>query len=110
MKNTEIAFCSFKQYLSLGIYMDINRYTLEVMKIQLKYFVFFPSTWRIKLLIPQKLKFFWQLQTTFHMLRAYVLYLDIGRDDDDDYDDGEPSNEDKITISNLMMKSMQASN
>ena len=35
----------------------------------------------------------------FHMLGTYVMYLDIGRDDDDDYDDGECSNED--TINNL---------
>ena len=41
MKNTEIAFYSFKPYLSLDIYMDIYRCTLEVMKIHLKYFVFF---------------------------------------------------------------------
>ena len=74
MKNTEIAFCPFKQYLSLDIYMDINRCTSEVMKIQLKYFVFFPSTWSVKLL------------------------------------DGEPSDEDKITVNNIMMKNMQASN
>ena len=74
MKNTEIVFCSFKQYLSLDIYIDINPCTSEVMKIQLKYFAFFPSTWRIKLL------------------------------------GGEPSEEDKITISNMMMKNMQASN
>ena len=32
--------------------------------------------------------FFWQFQVTFHM------YLDIGRDDDNDYDDGESSDED----------------
>ena len=30
----------------------------------------------------------------FHMFGTYVMYLDIGRDDDDDYDDGEYSNED----------------
>ena len=41
MKTTEMAFCSFKQYLSLDIYMDINCCTSEVMKIHLKYFVFF---------------------------------------------------------------------
>ena len=28
------------------------------------------------------------------MFRTYVMYLDIGRDDDDDYDDRESSNED----------------
>ena len=33
--------------------------------------------------------FFWQFQVTFHMYGTYVIYLDIGRDDYDDYDDGE---------------------
>ena len=42
MKNTEIAFYSFKPYLSLGIDMDIYRCISEVTKIHLKYFVFFP--------------------------------------------------------------------
>ena len=28
------------------------------------------------------------------MFGTYVMYLDIARDDDDDYDDGESSNED----------------
>ena len=32
--------------------------------------------------------FFWEFQTTFHV------YLDIGRDDHDDYDDGESSDRD----------------
>ena len=40
------------------------------------------------------------------MLHTYVMYLNTGRDDDDDYDDGEPSDEDKITMSNMMMKNM----
>ena len=30
----------------------------------------------------------------FHMFGTYVMYLDIERDDDEDYDDGESSNED----------------
>ena len=29
-----------------------------------------------------------------YMFGTYVMYLDIGRDDDDDYDDGESCNED----------------
>ena len=33
MKNTEIAFYSFKQYLSIDIYMDIYRCISEVMEI-----------------------------------------------------------------------------
>ena len=35
-----------------------------------------------------------QFPVMFHMFGTYVMYLDIGRDDDDDYDDGESSNED----------------
>ena len=106
MKTTEIAFCSFKQYLSLDIYMDINPCTSEVMKIQFKYFVFFPSTWRIKLLIPQNPRqLFWQVQVSFYILRAYAMHLEIGRNDDHD-NDGEPSDKDKITMSNMMMKNM----
>ena len=50
MKNTEIVFHSFKQYLLIDIYMDIYRCTSEVMEIDLKYFVFFPCSWKIKLL------------------------------------------------------------
>ena len=50
MKNSEIAFYSFKQYLSIDIYMDIYCCTSKVMEFPLKYFVFFPSSWRIKLL------------------------------------------------------------
>ena len=30
----------------------------------------------------------------FHMFGIYAMYLDMGRDDDDDYDDREASNED----------------
>ena len=41
MKNTEIAFYSFKQYLSIDIYMNIYRCTSGVMEIHLKNFVFF---------------------------------------------------------------------
>ena len=66
MNNTEIPFCSCKEYLSLDINMDINSCTSEVMKIQLKYFVCFPSTWRIKLLIAQKPKLFCQFQVTYY--------------------------------------------
>ena len=90
MKNTD-----FKQYLSIDIYMDIYRCTSEVMEIYLKYFVFFPCFWRIKLLNNLKNQsFFWQFQVMFHMFGTYAMYLDIERDDDDDYDDGESSNED----------------
>ena len=40
MKNTEIVFHSFKQYLLIDIYLDIYRCISEVMEIDLKYFVF----------------------------------------------------------------------
>ena len=53
------------------------------MEIQLKYLIFFPCIWRIKLLNTSKTK-----ALTFHM------WLDIGRDNNDDYDDGELSYED----------------
>ena len=105
MKTTEIAFCSFKQYLSLDIYMDINRCTSEVMKIQLKYLVFFSIYLRDKAFNTSKSRAFWQVQVSSHMLRAYVMHLETGRNDDDD-NDGEPSDKDKITMSNMMMKNM----
>ena len=50
MKSTEIAFYSFKQILSIDIFMHIYRCTSEVMEIHLNYFVFFLCFWRIKLL------------------------------------------------------------
>ena len=50
MNNTEIVFYSVKLHLSIDIYMNICRYTSKVMEIHLKYFVFFPCSWRIKLL------------------------------------------------------------
>ena len=37
---------------------------------------------------PQKPKLSWQFQAMFLMLGTYVVYLDIGRDDNDDYDEG----------------------
>ena len=97
MKNTEIAFYPFKQYLSIDIYMDIYRCTSEVMENHVKYFVFFPCFWRTKLLNHLKNEiFFWQFQEMLDMFVTYVMYLNIGRDDDD-YDDGESSNEDYYT-------------
>ena len=70
MKNTEIAFYSFKQYLSLDTYMDIYRCT---------YFASFPCSCRIKLWNTSKPKLFWQLRVKSQMLGAYVTYLDIGK-------------------------------
>ena len=49
----------------------------------------------------QKRKIFWQFQVTFYMLGTYVMYLDIGKDDDYYYDDGQSSDED--TMSHLQI-------
>ena len=82
MKNTENAFSSIKQFGYLSLHIWGNWDSVEVFRL-------FPCTWRIKLLNNSKTKaFFWQLQVTFHM------YLDIGRDNGDDYDDGKSSDED----------------
>ena len=43
---------------------------------------------------PQKPKLFWLFQVMFNMFGTYIMYLDIGKNDDDDYDGGESSNED----------------
>ena len=51
MKNTENVFLLLNS-------LDIYRCTSEVIEIQLKYFVFFPFTWRIKLLNISKIKAF----------------------------------------------------
>ena len=60
------------------------------MEVQLKYFLFLPWTWKIKPLNTLKPKAFFLAisSVTFHM------WLVIGRDDDDDYNDGESSDED----------------
>ena len=82
MNNTEFAFNSFIQFGYLLLHIGSDGAAAEV-------FVFFPCTWRIKLLNNSKTKaFFWQFQITFH------IYLDIGRDNDDDYDDGESNGKD----------------
>ena len=49
MKNTEIAY-SFKQYLSIDIYMDIYPCTSKVMEIHLKYFISLRCSWKVNLL------------------------------------------------------------
>ena len=60
--------------------MDIYCCTSEVMEIHLKYFIFFPCFWRIKLLNNLKNQnFFWQFQVIFHMFGTYVMYLNIGK-------------------------------
>ena len=43
---------------------------------------------------PQKPKLFWQFQVMFHTFRTYVMYLEIGIDNEDCYDDGESNKED----------------
>ena len=48
---------------------------------------------------PKNQSYFWQFQVKFH------IYVDIGQDDEDDYDDGNLAT--KITVSNMMMKSMR---
>ena len=94
MKNTEIVFYSFKQYILIDIHMDMYRCTSEKMEIHMKYFVFFLCSWRLKLKYSQNPKLFWQFQVVFHMFVTYVMYLDFGIDDKDNYDDGESCNED----------------
>ena len=64
------------------------------MKIQLKYFVFFPCTGKLKLLNTSKTKVFLAVSSNVLLLGTYIIYLDIWRDDYDDYDDGESSDED----------------
>ena len=74
----------------MGYHLACRHVISTHIKIQSKYFVLFPCTWRIKLLNTPKTKAsFWQFDVTFH------LYLDIRGDiDDDDDDDGESSDED----------------
>ena len=75
MKNAENTFSSFKQFWYLSAHMGGNGDLIEVFCLFSKY---------LKDKAFKNLKnqiFFWQFQVTFHM------YLDIRRDDDDDYDD-----------------------
>ena len=78
MKNTEIGFYSFKQYLSLDVYTDTYRCTSEVMEIQLKYFVFFPCTLKLKLLNTSKTKVFLVISSNVSYIR-HICYLPIHR-------------------------------
>ena len=94
LKDRSLTWRALKLLFVLLNNLDIYRCTTEVMEIQLNYFIFLYmikllNVWIIKLLNVSKTKaFFWQFQVTFHM------YLNIGRDDDDDYDNGESSDED----------------
>ena len=86
-KNTEIAFYSFKQYLSMDFHIDTYRCTTKEMEIYLKHFIFFHVPEQKSFQRSSKTKAFLVFQVMFHMLDTYAMYLDIGRDDDDDYDD-----------------------
>ena len=81
MKNTEIAFYSFEQFGYSSLNIGGNGDSVEV-------FDLFSMQLRDKAFNYLKNLFFWQFQVTFPM------YLNIGRNDDDDYDDGESSYED----------------
>ena len=82
MKNTEIAYYSFKQFGYLSMHIGGNGNSVEVFCLSSIYL-------KDKAFKYLKSKtFFWQFQVTFHV------YLDIGRDDDDGCDDRESSDED----------------
>ena len=82
MKNTETAFYPFKQFEYLSLHIVGNGASVEVFRL----FSMYLKDKAFKCLKNQS--FFWRFQITFH------IYLDIGRDDHDDYDDGESSNKD----------------
>ena len=78
MKSAENDFSAFKQLGYLSLHIGGNGDSVEV-------FCLFSMYLKDKAFKDLKnQRFFWQFQVTFHM------YLDIiGRDDDDDYDDGD---------------------
>ena len=80
MKNTEIeiGFYSFKQFGYFSLHIGGNGNSVKVFRLLYMYL--------FKYIKKQSL--FWQCQETFH------IYLDIGRDDGDDYNAGESSDED----------------
>ena len=82
MKNTETAFYSFWQFGYLSKHIGGNGASVEVFRL----FSMYLRDKAFKYLKNQS--FFWQFQVTFH------IYLDIGRDKHDDYDDGESSDKD----------------
>ena len=90
MKNTETAFYSFKQFRYLSLRIGGNGDSVEVFCL----FSMCLNDKAFKYLENQS--FSWKFHITF------LMYLDIGRDDDDDYGDGESSG--KGTMSNVMMK------
>ena len=82
MKNTENAFSSIKKFWYLSLHSGGNGDSVEVFRL----FSIYLKDKTFKYL--KNLNFFWQFQVTFNM------YLDIKRDDGDDYDDGESSDKD----------------
>ena len=81
MKNTENAFSSIKQFGYLSLHIGGNGDSVVVFRL-------FSMYLKDKALNTSKPKLSQQFQVTFHM------YLNIGRDDDDNYDGGESSDED----------------
>ena len=84
MKNTEIAFYSFKQYLSLDTYMDIYRCT---------YFASFPCSCRIKLLNTSKTKAFLATSGKISNVRCICYVPRHRKRDDGDYYERESHDE-----------------
>ena len=74
MKNTEIAFCSFKQFGYLQLHIRSNWDSVEVFRL----FSMYLKDKAFKYLKNQS--FIWQFGVTFQM------YLDNGGADDDDYE------------------------
>ena len=82
IKNIQIAFYSFTQFGDLSLHIGGSGDSVEVLDL----FSMYLKNKAFKYL--KNRSFFWQFQVTFHM------YQDIGRDKDDNYDDGESSEED----------------
>ena len=75
MKNTETAFYSFKQFKIFIASVEVFRlFSIYLKDIAAKYL--------------KNQNFFWKFQVTFHV------YLDIGRDNNEDYDDGKSNDKD----------------
>ena len=75
MKNAENAFSLIKKFGYLSLHIGGNGDSVKVFRLFSMYLK--DKTFKI----PQKSKLFWEFEVTFHM------YLDIGRDCDDYYDD-----------------------
>ena len=74
MKNTEVAFYSFKQFGYLPLNIRSNRNSVEVFRL----FSMYVKDKAFKYLKKQSI--IWQFDVKFHM------YLDTGGHDDDDYE------------------------